>query len=64
MPTSPSASLTAAAAKPRVEVHPPYAYTLGAEACDLAKNPAGTGSPTAADVPWSATYEAENAALT
>ncbi|MFJ1969408.1 cellulosome protein [Streptomyces sp. NPDC087903] len=27
-------------------------------------NPAGTGSPTAADVPWSATYEAENAALT
>ncbi|MFJ1806742.1 MULTISPECIES: CBM35 domain-containing protein [unclassified Streptomyces] len=27
-------------------------------------NPAGTGSPTAADVPWSATYEAEDAALT
>lgn len=26
-----------AAAKPRVELHPPYAYTLGAEACDLAK---------------------------
>jgi hypothetical protein len=27
-------------------------------------NPAGTGSPTAADVPWSASYEAEDAALT
>lgn len=34
-PTSPSESLTAAA-RPRVEVHPPYAYTLGAEACTLA----------------------------
>ncbi|MFJ6730004.1 hypothetical protein ACIQPQ_34405 [Streptomyces sp. NPDC091281] len=33
--TSPSGSLTAAA-RPRVEVHPPYAYSLGAEACDLA----------------------------
>jgi hypothetical protein len=27
-------------------------------------NPAGTGSPTAASVPWSASYEAENAAIT
>ena len=27
-------------------------------------NPAGTGSPTAADVPWSASYEAENATIT
>ncbi|WP_405615146.1 CBM35 domain-containing protein [Streptomyces sp. NBC_00076] len=27
-------------------------------------NPAGSGAPTAADVPWSASYEAENAALT
>ncbi|WP_329214816.1 hypothetical protein OG352_05245 [Streptomyces sp. NBC_01485] len=34
-PTSRSGSLSAAA-KPRVEVHPPYAYTLGAEACELA----------------------------
>ncbi|MFF0015069.1 CBM35 domain-containing protein [Streptomyces sp. NPDC005374] len=27
-------------------------------------NPAGTGTPTAASVPWSASYEAENAAIT
>ncbi|WP_328777954.1 carbohydrate-binding protein [Streptomyces canus] len=27
-------------------------------------NPAGTGSPTTASVPWSASYEAENAAIT
>ncbi|WP_030670888.1 CBM35 domain-containing protein [Streptomyces cellulosae] len=27
-------------------------------------NPAGSGTPAAADVPWSASYEAENAALT
>lgn len=27
-------------------------------------NPAGTGSPTAASLPWSASYEAENAAIT
>ncbi|WP_432169066.1 hypothetical protein [Streptomyces sp. 1222.5] len=36
MPPSPRGSLTAAA-RPRVEVHPPYAYTFGAEACDLAE---------------------------
>ncbi|MFJ4365077.1 hypothetical protein ACIP4S_13090 [Streptomyces chartreusis] len=35
-PTSPRESLSAAA-KPRVEVHPPYAYTLGQEADDLAR---------------------------
>ncbi|MFF8406910.1 hypothetical protein ACF06P_35445 [Streptomyces sp. NPDC015684] len=35
-PTSPRGSL-AAAARPRVEVHPPYVYTFGSEACALAE---------------------------